>query len=611
MPYHLTSYALLPLSTAAVTVLLAYETWRRRSDPASPPFVLLTLLVAIWNLSNALEISSADVSTAFFWVRVEYIGIIGVPVAWLLMMFAFAERRNPLTRIWLASVLIVPLITTVVIWSPSAQPLFWRSFEIESIDPFTIISVERGSWFWVHTAYSYLLLLSGTLILLRSLRNTTGLYRDQSLALLIGVGAPWLMNIIYLLGLIPRAFPDPTGLAFVITTLSFSWAMRGAGLFELGPIAYREVFQQMSDGVLVLDSQNRIVDLNSAAVAAMNRPIQVLVGKPIREALADWPDLVERYSDLVVMDRSIHAEISFRTDDDMLVYDVQVTLLRGKRGMLTGRMLVWRDITEIKQAMVRIEDQNKQLENHALALQDAKAAAEAGSQAKSVFLTTMSHELRTPLSAMLGYAELIQYDLAEQDHAALDRDLTNIKIAGEHLLNMIGGILDYAKIEAGKMKLDLQTFLVHGIVVEALASVRPLIERNANRLNLEIPADFGTMYSDPIKLRQVLINLLSNAAKFTQSGEVTLRVHMNTNESQQDLVVFEISDTGVGMSEGQMDQLFQEFSQVITAPTGQIGTGLGLALSQKLSNLMGGRITVVSQPGQGTTFTVTLPARAA
>ncbi|MEI7771833.1 MAG: histidine kinase N-terminal 7TM domain-containing protein [Chloroflexales bacterium] len=611
MQYQFTPYALLPLCTAVVEAMLAYDTWRRRSDPASLPFLVLTFLVGLWSFGNAFELSSATVATAFFWVRIEYISIVFVPVVWLVMMLAFSERRSTLSRSWIASLLLVPLITTAIIWSSAATPFFWREFSIETLDPLTVIHVIRGPWFWAHTAYSYLMLAGGTFVLVRGLITAPGLYRDQSLALLISVIAPWLANVLYVFSLIPKAFPDPTALAFVITGLAFSWAMRNAGLFELGPMAYREVIQQMSDGVVVLDPLNRIVDINLSAAHTFAMPARQLLGRPFRQVMAAWPDLIDRYSTLLDLDHRINTEIGIRNAGDLLVYDLQVTPLQGARGKLKGRMLVWRDITALKQAMAQIQHQNELLENQALILQAAKVAAEAGSRAKSVFLTTMSHELRTPLSAILGYADLIQYDLAENDTEALDKDLANIKIAGEHLLNMIGGVLDYAKIEAGKMRLDLQTFLVYEIVVEALASVRPLVERNANRLDLQIDADLGTMRADPVKVRQVLINLLSNAAKFTQSGVITLRVTRRPAEAGPDAppaaLIFEVIDTGIGMSESQLRQLFQEFTQVIANPSGQVGSGLGLALSQKLCDLMGGQITVVSQPGSGTTFTVTLP----
>jgi PAS domain S-box-containing protein len=602
MQYQFTPYALLPLCTAVVEVMLAYDTWRRRGDPASMPFLALTFLVGLWSFGNAFELSSVTAATAFFWVRIEYLSIVSVPVVWLVMMLAFSERRSTLSRTWIASLMLVPLITTAIIWSSAAMPLFWSEFSIDTLNPLTVIRVQRGPWFWAHTAYSYLMLAGGTFLLIRSLIIAPGLYRDQSLALLLGVTAPWFVNVLFVFNLIPKAFPDPTALAFVITGLAFSWAMREAGLFELGPMAYREVIQQMSDGVVVLDPLNRVVDINLSAARAFSLPARQLIGQPFKQVMANWPDLIDRYSDLLRVDRPTNMEIGIRDHSELLVYDLQVTPLLGSRGKLNGRMLVWRDITALKQAMAQIQSQNAQLENQALALQDAKAAAEAGSQAKSVFLTTMSHELRTPLSAMLGYADLIQYDLAENDMLALDKDLANIKIAGEHLLRMIGGILDYAKIEAGKMKLDLQTFLVNGIVIEALASVRPLVERNANRLDLQINDDFGTMRADPVKVRQVLINLLSNAAKFTQSGVITLRAY-----NQPPAVIFEVIDTGVGMTESQLSQLFQDFTQVVASPPGQIGTGLGLALSQRLCNLMGGHIAVESRPGHGTTFTVTLP----
>lgn len=607
MQYQFTPYALLPLCTAVVEAMLSYDTWRRRGDPASMPFLVLTFLVSLWSFGNAFELSSATVTTAFFWVRIEYFAIVSVPVVWLVMMLAFSERRSTLSRTWIASLLFVPLITTAIIWSSASTSLFWREFTIETLDPLTVIHVQRGPWFWVHTAYSYLMLAGGTFLLIRSLISAPDLYRDQSLALLVGVTAPWMVNVLYVFDLIPKAFPDPTALAFVITGLAFSWAMRNAGLFELGPMAYREVIQQMGDGVVVLDPLNRIVDINPSAARVFDVPAHQLVGQSFKQMMAGWPDLVDRYSDLLHVDRPTNMEIGIRNDDDLLVYDLQVMPLRGTRGKLSGRMLVWRNITALKQAIAQIQHQNEQLENQALILQAAKVAAEAGSRAKSAFLAAMSHELRTPLSAMLGYTDLIQYDLAAHDTVALDKDLAQIKMAGAHLLTMIGGILDYAKIEAGKMRLDLQTFPIHEVVTEAMASVRPLVERNANRIELDIPDDVGTMYADSIKVRQVLINLLSNAAKFTQSGVITLRVYAINN--QHAAIVFEVIDTGVGMNEYQINQLFQDFTQVVASPLGHVGTGLGLALSQKLCNLMGGCITVMSQPDCGTTFTVTLPER--
>ncbi|NTW02800.1 MAG: hypothetical protein HGA19_16225 [Oscillochloris sp.] len=235
MQYQITPYALLPLCTAVVSAMLAYETWRRRNDPASLPFIAVTFLLSIWSFGNTFELSSANEATAFVWVRVQYIAIVGIPVFWLLMMLAFTERRRICTQPWVLSLLVIPLITLVIVWSDSAIPFFWREFTIEIYDSLTVIHVQRGPWFWVHTTYSYVMLAAGTFILFRSLLLTPGIYRDQSIALLAGASAPWVVNVLYVFNLIPHAFPDPTALAFVLTGLAFSWAMRNAGLFDLGP----------------------------------------------------------------------------------------------------------------------------------------------------------------------------------------------------------------------------------------------------------------------------------------------------------------------------------------------------------------------------------------
>jgi PAS domain S-box-containing protein len=621
MQYQITPYALLPLCTALISALLAYDTWRRRGDPASGPFIALTFLVAIWSFGSAFELSSTNVATALFWVRIEYIGIVSAPVAWLLMMLAFSERRSTFSRPWLAFLLLIPLITTAVVWSGASQTLFWTSFYIESLTPLTVVRTTHGTWFWVHTAYSYFMLVAGTVLLLRGLFSSSGLYRDQSLALLIGVLAPWLVNILYISNLVPAALPDPTPLSFLITGLAFSWAMRESSLFELGPMAYREVVQQMSDGVVVLDTLFRIVDINQAAAQAIGSPARQLIGQPLAQALSGWPDLVDRYRGRLNVDAPTNLEVAISSADDLLIYDLRVSPLLSSRGRVTGRMLVWRDSTATKQAMASIQSQKERLENQAVALQAATAAAEAGSRAKSLFLATMSHELRTPLSAMLGYTDLIQHDIATNDTEALEHDLRHIRIAGDHLLRMIGDVLDYAKIEAGKMPVELKLFDVHAVIEAALAAVRPLFERHANRLELQVAPDIGPIYADQLKMRQVLINLLSNAAKFTQSGAITLSVFRTPGWPDdcpippdmpiivQGYLNLRVCDTGIGMSADQLEHLFEDFTQMAPGTSDNVGTGLGLSLSQKLCQLMGGLIVVASEPGRGTQATMILPDR--
>jgi signal transduction histidine kinase len=242
-------------------------------------------------------------------------------------------------------------------------------------------------------------------------------------------------------------------------------------------------------------------------------------------------------------------------------------------------------------------------------LLEARRESEAANSAKSQFLASMSHELRTPLNAIIGYSEMVQEEVEELGQPGLASDLTKIRMAGRHLLALINDILDLSKIEAGKMELYLETFELQGLLEEVTTTVQPLVEKNGNRLVLTYPPQPGTMHADLTKVRQMLLNLLSNACKFTKNGTITLTLAREREGPAGDVVVLSVGDTGVGMTPEQMDRLFEAFSQAEASTTSKYGgTGLGLAITRRFCEMMGGDVTVRSEAGRGSTFTVRLPS---
>ncbi|MSU35965.1 MAG: response regulator [Pedosphaera sp.] len=268
---------------------------------------------------------------------------------------------------------------------------------------------------------------------------------------------------------------------------------------------------------------------------------------------------------------------------------------------------------EIEAKAEALAESNRQLDVARAAAECARSAADEASRAKSSFLANMSHELRTPLNTILGYSEMLQEE-EDVGQPGLVPDLEKIHGAGKHLLGLINDILDLSKVESGKMTLYLEEFDVQKLVREVAATVQPLVTKNGNRLEVTCPADIGVMRADVTKIRQTLFNLLSNSSKFTDKGVIRMEVSRQRSGGgplptfHGATIQFVVTDSGIGMTPEQLGRLFQAFTQADASTSRKFGgTSLGLAISRKFCQLMGGDITVTSEPGNGSTFIVTLP----
>jgi signal transduction histidine kinase/DNA-binding response OmpR family regulator len=269
-----------------------------------------------------------------------------------------------------------------------------------------------------------------------------------------------------------------------------------------------------------------------------------------------------------------------------------------------------RNAEEARESLRQI---NEQLEQKVAArtaeLERAVVAAKEANQAKSSFLAKMSHELRTPMNAIIGYSEMLMEDANDEGDTGMAEDLQKILSAARHLLGLINDVLDLSKIEAGKMQLYLETFDFQILVHEVASTIAPLVEKRNNQLVVNCTPVIGSMFGDSTKIRQTLLNLLSNASKFTENGRVELKVEREIVDNQV-WVVMQVIDTGIGMDGEQMARLFRPFTQADASTSSKFGgTGLGLAISKQFAQMMGGDITLTSAPGAGSTFTLRVPAR--
>ncbi|HEV7872715.1 MAG TPA: response regulator, partial [Enterovirga sp.] len=311
-----------------------------------------------------------------------------------------------------------------------------------------------------------------------------------------------------------------------------------------------------------------------------------VVGRPALELYADPNDRTGVIAKLQREGRAANLEVAFRRRDGAAFWALlssELIVYEGEQAHISGLA----DISE---------------------LQQAKEAAEEASRTKSRFLASMSHELRTPLNAIIGITEMLAENAPRFGTEKAVEPLRRVLRAGRHLLSLINEILDLSKIEAGKLELTIEQVTVAPLIDDVVATSRTLAEQNNNRLEVEYAADLGLVRADSVRLRQALLNLIGNACKFTKDGEVRVRARQ-TDVGGRRWVEMEVVDSGIGMTPEQIGRLFQEFSQADAGTSRQFGgTGLGLAISQRLCRLMGGDITVASEPGHGSTFTIRLPA---
>ncbi|MGB5591701.1 MAG: PAS domain S-box protein, partial [Gammaproteobacteria bacterium] len=366
---------------------------------------------------------------------------------------------------------------------------------------------------------------------------------------------------------------------------------------------HRLVLESTGEGIFGVDAAGKVMFINRAAAQLLGFSKDELLGKGIHDIIHHsridgTPYPVEEcpmhaaFADGV--NSKVDDEVLWRKDGSYFDVEYSSTPLR-KDGKLVGAVIVFRDITERKIAEIE--------------LLQARDAAQAANRAKSGFLANMSHELRTPMNAIIGYSEMLIEEAEDLEMEAFIADLKKIHGAGGHLLSLINDILDLSKIEAGKMELYLENFPVDKMLADIASTVQTLVAKKHNQLEVVGAEDAGSMRSDLTKVRQTLFNLISNAAKFTENGTITLSVERGTDTETGDWLEFAVADTGIGIAEDKIEDLFKEFTQADASTTREYGgTGLGLAITRRFCTMLGGTIGCTSKPGEGTTFTMRLPA---
>jgi len=578
---------LAPLTAFACIGVIVYA---RLSYPSRETSALARLMLPIvgWLVANTLEVATITEAETLLWSKITYTFIALVAVAW----FAFALQYSAHPR-WLAPgrfwlFFIIPVITTALTWTNDTHHLVWASYRFIPVNNMLAISiVAYGPWFWVHTLYSYALVLLGASLIIQQYFRSFRLYRQQSIWVIVGAVTPIVVNAVYVLRLFPELKKDYTPISFAIASLAFAGAMIRYHLFDLKPVARDAVIDSMSDAMLAIDPRGRIIDLNPAAQAIIQVPASLIIGRPAVEVLSPWRDLIERYRDQT----EIRDEIMLSHDGTARYYDLQVSPLTSQRGQPAGRLVVLRDMTARKQAEAELREYTAKLE--------------ARNEELDAFAHTVAHDLKGPLTLMRGYSLALRQRFQIMTAEDIDADLDRIAYSGEKMAKIVDALLLLSQVRKVE-EVEITPLDMRAIVAGALERLSTL--QADCQAEVVLPDRWPTALGHGPWVEEVWVNYLSNAFKYGGASsriELDARVQTDSSNDRRPMVRFWVRDNGPGIAPEKQARLFAPLSQLGTTSEGY---GLGLSIVQRIITRLGGEVGVASQLGHGSLFWFTLPA---
>lgn len=576
---HLPAYV--AMSTFAGVAVAGLTVLRKREFHGRPFFLIGFIATQGWLLGVLLELLSPTPDCKMWWAEISYLFITLLPTAWCYFLYDYSHARSgPISLPRLTSIIVAPFAIVLLSTTNGMHHQFYLE-ETRTIQTPTGYALEyvHGPFFYLAAAYLYVFLVASMVIVLRSLARAQPTFRRYFLTLFLMTLIPSAGNVAYVVFDISFYGFDPTPFLFSLVMILLVRMILTNKVFDIASIAQNYMFLDAEQPVAVIDENGKFIVTNPSFDL-----LRAETGHDKAVYLTEWDELNTLAFDYT-QPRGSLLEVEGRSFE-LRVLPIDKPL-RGLDSCM-GWMLVLKDVTEV-------------LQSHA-ELSRALHRAESANRMKSQFIANMSHEIRTPLNGILGMAEVLSHEITSPRHAEM---VETIRQSGDVLLNTLNDILDLSKIEAGKLALMPEPFEPQELVRRATGLHRLAAERKSVPLNVEFPFEAGPRrVGDPMRLMQILNNLLSNATKFTEKGSVTLRMD---NPAEGDLV-FTVIDTGIGMSPEEVARIFEDFEQADGAITRRYGgTGLGMSIIRRLVDMMDGKIDVTSRKGAGTKVEVRVP----
>lgn len=572
-------YSLILIASGIISSVLAVFLYFRFRQTGKYGAYLL-FLTSLWTLCSGIGLLQNNLGTLFTIVKIQYIAIAFFPSFYLLFILKFLNKNNPVKGWKTVLLFLEPVVILLLVWTNAWHHFYYRHIEMIFYKDLSLFKFTRGLGYIIHTIYFYSCLIAGLFLLQTKIERKKHVFSRQKKLIIFATLIPAFSNILYLFGIRPDHGIDLTPFAFTITALILAFGLYKFNLFDILPIAREQIIEELNEGVMVADEEERIVYVNPEMQRIIQRPEKIIIGTPVRSFFPALHHTQNRQEEIEIGDPAGQAK----------TYSVTISSFENKTSEKSGKTFLFTDITE-----------RKNIEKNLI---EAKEIAEYAARSKSEFLSVMSHEIRTPMNAVIGFTNLLLQNARPDQQEYLKM----LRFSGENLLVLINGILDYNKIEAGKIELEWIDFNLRELLHNIAAGLNETAKEKGIRLTVFFDEALPEyVKGDPVRLGQVFNNLAGNAVKFTEKGNIDLSAELVRKDENHISIRFKVKDTGIGIPAEKQKVIFDSFTQASSETTRKYGgTGLGLAISKKIIQLYNSNINLESEPGKGSCFDFTI-----
>ena len=505
------AYWLPSLLAGIISLTVAFSLWPRRSSHGAKTLMIMLTAAAEWALLGAFHRASPDLSTKILLAKIQYLGVVTVTPVLLVFVFQYTGRERWVTGRNLALLALLPMVTLILVWTNEAHHLIWTQVRLDLSGASPIGVYSHGPWFWAYASFHYLLLLVGTVLLIRTFIRSPRLYRMQVLVMLIGMGAPWLANFLYLAKLSPWPSLDLTPVSFNLTGLVLAWGLFRFRISDLVPVARETVLENMPDGVFVLDVKDRVVGLNPAAQRIVGRPASDVIGKPAADVVSGRPDLIERFGQA----REAQSEIVLGEGDNQRNYDLRISPLEDGRGRFIGRLVTMRDFTHRKQMDETIR---KSL------------------QEKELLMQEIHHRVKNNMAVISSLLNI-------QANRVEDQQVREALKESQNRIKAMAIIHETIYRSENLMELNLQDY-----IERLVRNVLSIFRGGPAGVAFKVEAQGVSLEMDQAVPCGLIINeLITNALKYAFPDRDEGEVHISARYTPGDQIELEVRDNGVGL----------------------------------------------------------------